>query len=192
MGSFRQKLHESFENVFSERTVIFKMGFFANFWTYWTYVRPPGMDIISFMDTTSLGISFCTIKNHRFFFCGLFNTEHRSNDGKPAITDSYFSLCLAGYAPWSRRGYEALLKNSIPVILSNGIVELFERYLGWTKFSVKFNTDYISISNLTFLERMDDAGEDHREWHRQLHHLHLTNISSFSSSTLLSTTSSPP
>eukprot|EP01041_Mallomonas_annulata_P009877 gene9877-20549_t len=107
----------------------------------------------------------------------LFNAEHRNTDG---------------YVSWSRRVYEALLKNSIPVILSNGIVEPFERYLGRTKFSAKFNTDYISISNLSFLERMYDAGDEHREWHRQLHHLHLTNISSFSSSSTLSSTTSSP
>eukprot|EP01041_Mallomonas_annulata_P002198 gene2198-4276_t len=169
-------------------------------------VRPPGTDIIlpqyhswtphhlathfvpsktidSFFVVSYSNISFCSTNirvvlravGHNATY-RLFNAEHRSNDGKSAITDSYFALCPAGYAPWSRRVYEALLKNSIPVILPNGIVEPFERYLDLTKFSVKFNTDYISISNLSFLERMHDAGGEHRIFispisRPSLHHL---------------------
>eukprot|EP01041_Mallomonas_annulata_P009025 gene9025-18688_t len=104
---------------------------------------------------------------HNMTYYRLFNSESRSTDGKPAIADSYFALCPAGYAPWSKRLYEALMMNTIPVILANGIVEPFEKFLNWEDFTVKFNTDNISLTNLSFLEKIHNAGEEHREWNRR-------------------------
>ena len=51
-----------------------------------------------------------------------------------------YGLCPAGWGCWSLRFYHMLHKNVIPVIMADGIVQPFERFLDYTKFSAKVLT----------------------------------------------------
>lgn len=53
-----------------------------------------------------------------------------------AITSGYFALCPTGYQPWSVRLYDAIMHDVVPVILANGIIEPFEKFLSWESFTV--------------------------------------------------------
>ncbi len=95
-------------------------------------------------------------------------------------SQSVFTLCPAGWAPWSLRLYDAISHLSIPVILANGAVEPFEKFLNWKLFTVKFNTDGITgvvrnetkaSSNAFFapsrselLSSLHEKAEQHRRW----------------------------
>lgn len=47
-----------------------------------------------------------------------------------------FALCPAGWTPWSRRIYEALLVGSIPVLIPGDFVPPFADRLDWSRFSL--------------------------------------------------------
>lgn len=57
------------------------------------------------------------------------------------VSDSYFCLCPAGMAPWSVRLYDAISHACIPVLLATGIKLPFERFLNWSTFVIKIDTD---------------------------------------------------
>ena len=48
-----------------------------------------------------------------------------------------YGLCPAGWGCWSLRFYHMLHLNVIPVIMADGIVQPFERFLDYTQFTVK-------------------------------------------------------
>jgi len=50
---------------------------------------------------------------------------------------SEFCLCMLGFSLWTPRTDEAIANDCIPVIIADGIVMPFERYLNWGRFSVK-------------------------------------------------------
>ncbi|CAF4278367.1 unnamed protein product [Rotaria magnacalcarata] len=78
-----------------------------------------------------------------------------------SIMSSVFFLCPEGYSPWSPRIYEAINLGSIPLILADGIVLPFERFIPWRSFSLKLNVSnvynildfVIGNSNSNFEER---------------------------------------
>ena len=43
---------------------------------------------------------------------------------------------------------------TIPVILSNGIILPFEKFLNWKSFTIKMNTNNISTSDMSFFENL--------------------------------------
>ncbi len=47
-----------------------------------------------------------------------------------------FALCPAGWTPWSRRIYEAILVGSIPVLIPGDFVPPFKEQLDWSRFSI--------------------------------------------------------
>lgn len=49
---------------------------------------------------------------------------------------SLFSLCPAGWTPWSKRFYEAILVGSIPVIIPGDFVPPFKDFIDYQKFTV--------------------------------------------------------
>jgi hypothetical protein len=93
---------------------------------------------------------------------------------------AYFSICPAGYAPWSVRLYDSLFHDSIPVVLSNGIVFPFERFLNWSSFIIKVDTNKvywditnntrtqedgtISRGNMTLLRLLHESANEYRDW----------------------------
>ena len=96
--------------------------------------------------------------NHSLKF---FNVPHAWHQGASAMI-SYFSLCPAGYAPWSIRLYDSLFHLSVPVILANRILLPFEKFLNWKSFTVKIDTDLIGTTNYSFLETMHSLSEEYR------------------------------
>ena len=85
---------------------------------------------------------------HAIGFPGFYASD-LSNASLSSITlrDSYFSLCPGGAAPWSVRMYDAIYHHSIPVILADGIVLPFEKFLDWKSFTVKQSSDYVSVQD---------------------------------------------
>ena len=99
-----------------------------------------------------------------------FYNVHRMNLD---ISNAYFAICPAGYAPWSKRLYEAIMFKTIPIIIANGIIQPFERFLNWTKFTVKMNTAIVNEYDniiydkdkiISFLIRLNQAGNEYRHW----------------------------
>jgi len=62
----------------------------------------------------------------------------------------YLQNCLAmydpcGFACWSLRKYDAILKGTIPIIISENTVLQFEKYLDWRKFTIKISQEVLKI-----------------------------------------------
>jgi len=66
---------------------------------------------------------------------GYMSSEAYAN----AIMSSVFALCPEGYSPWTPRIYEAINLGSIPLLLADGIVLPFERFIPWRSFTLKLN-----------------------------------------------------
>lgn len=81
-----------------------------------------------------------------------------------SMESAFFALCPAGNACWSMRLYDALFKNTIPVILADGIVEPFERFLDWRQFTVKYKTDMKNETRLDLSHLFDDLHTESAEW----------------------------
>jgi hypothetical protein len=102
---------------------------------------------------------------------------------KVGVECAYFSLCPSGFAPWSVRMYDSLYHDTIPVLLSNGIVLPFERFLNWSSFIMKVDTNavYQDIvngthfdehglevkGNMTLLRKLHEYSEEYRLWVRR-------------------------
>ena len=59
------------------------------------------------------------------------------------IMASVFALCPEGYSPWTPRIYEAINLGSIPLLLADGIVLPFERFIPWRSFTLKMNVSNV-------------------------------------------------
>lgn len=53
------------------------------------------------------------------------------------VKGSTFCLCPRGYAPWSRRFFDAILLGCIPVIIADSIELPFEEFIDYRQFTVK-------------------------------------------------------
>ena len=62
------------------------------------------------------------------------------------VLSSKFCLCPRGFAPWSRRLFDAVQLGCIPVIIADGIELPYEEFLDYTSFSVKIAE--VEVSNL--------------------------------------------
>jgi hypothetical protein len=78
------------------------------------------------------------------------------------ISSAFFAWCPAGSAPWSQRLYDAIYHNTIPIILSDGIIEPFERFIDWTSFTTKFQNNKLLKEQHIILHRMFDLMQDFR------------------------------
>lgn len=52
---------------------------------------------------------------------------------------SYFMYNPCGFACWSQRLYEALSDYTIPILIMDGGIQPFEKFLNWSKFTVKIS-----------------------------------------------------
>lgn len=66
----------------------------------------------------------------------LFN-EGSSPSYVEEVSQSIFCLCPRGFAAWSRRLFDSVMLGCIPVIIADDIELPFERFLDYSKFSVK-------------------------------------------------------
>lgn len=95
----------------------------------------------------------------------LFLSGNSSTAVYNVIHNAYFSLCPSGNAPWSVRLYDSIQQNSVPVILANGIILPFEKFINWELFTVKFDSEAIIKGNRTyFLAVLHDKASEHRSW----------------------------
>jgi hypothetical protein len=56
------------------------------------------------------------------------------------MTMSYFSYNACGLGCWSQRLYHSMTEFTIPIIVGDGIVQAFEKFIDWKKFSLKMST----------------------------------------------------
>ena len=73
------------------------------------------------------------------------------------VFDAYYGWSPAGLGPWSSRLYDSVFHDVVPVVLAEGIVEPFERFLDWTSFSVKL-ADAAIVPSQKPRETMDEDG----------------------------------
>ena len=62
-------------------------------------------------------------------------TENFVSEGE--LENCMFMYSSCGVACWSLRLYEAIVYHTIPIIVGDGIINAFERFIDWTKFTVK-------------------------------------------------------
>ena len=86
------------------------------------------------------------IKGKMFYPITVVNGHVPTSEYFGSIISSVFFLCPEGYSPWSPRIYESLNLGSIPIIIADGIVLPFERFIPWRSFSLKLN-----VSNINYL-----------------------------------------
>jgi len=60
---------------------------------------------------------------------------------KELLHKGYFMYDPCGMACWSMRLYEAIVSRTIPIISGDGIIQPFEKFIDWSKISVKMSTD---------------------------------------------------
>jgi hypothetical protein len=53
----------------------------------------------------------------------------------------FFAYCPCGQACWSMRLYEAIALLTIPILIADGVIQPFERFIDWRKFTVKLGVD---------------------------------------------------
>eukprot|EP00939_MAST-03C_sp_MAST-3C-sp1_P000034 g34.t1 len=63
--------------------------------------------------------------------------EGPSTDYIQEVLDSTFCLCPRGFAPWSKRLFDAVVLGCIPVIIADNIELPFEQYVDYRAFTVK-------------------------------------------------------
>ena len=61
-----------------------------------------------------------------------------------SVAHAWYALCPAGWGCWSSRLFDAIDKLAVPVILANGALQPFERFLDWRAFSVQLDTEVLS------------------------------------------------
>lgn len=68
-----------------------------------------------------------------------------------------------GLACWSQRLYEAFLYFTIPVIVSDGAIQAFERFIDWRRISIKMNltTWFTENLRLEYRKQMRFASDDY-------------------------------
>jgi hypothetical protein len=84
-----------------------------------------------------------------------------------SMEDGWLAPCPSGAGCWSLRLYDALTTLTIPIILSDGAVLPFERYLSWSDISYRVQANDLIPSNC-FEEEEEEEGEkglveDHEE-----------------------------
>eukprot|EP01041_Mallomonas_annulata_P008740 gene8740-18061_t len=111
----------------------------------------------------------------QFHFDLTNNTNRRTMRGSEqhqhqSIGDAYFGLCPGGSAPWSVRLYDAIYHDVVPVILADRIVLPFERFLDWTAFTVKVQSEPVSVPvdenrrrHIAMFEKMHEYAQQHRK-----------------------------
>lgn len=55
------------------------------------------------------------------------------------VHEGYFMYHVTGLAEWSQRLYNAIVYNTIPIIISDGSIQAFEKFIDWRKFSMKIS-----------------------------------------------------
>ena len=71
-------------------------------------------------------------ENFKFDFSGGFRDLS-------LISKGYFVYHACGYSCWSMREYEALAHRTIPIIVGDGTIQAFEKFIDWTAISVKIS-----------------------------------------------------
>jgi hypothetical protein len=84
------------------------------------------------------------IKKKQFHLITVVNGHVTPSEYVDSISSSIFSLCPEGFSPWSPRIYEAINLGSIPLVLADGIVYPFERFIRWRSFSLKLNVSNVN------------------------------------------------
>jgi hypothetical protein len=77
-----------------------------------------------------------------------------------SMEDGWLAPCPSGAGCWSLRLYDALTTLTIPIILSDGAVLPFERYLSWSDISYRVQANDLIPSNC-FEEEEKGLVEDH-------------------------------
>lgn len=75
-------------------------------------------------------------KNSKFHFKYNQTERYRETDD---LQKCIFAYHMCGEACWSQRLYEALALGAIPIIVADGAIQAFERYLDWRKISIKIS-----------------------------------------------------
>jgi hypothetical protein len=61
-----------------------------------------------------------------------------------------FAYHMCGQACWSQRLYDALALGAIPIIVADGAIQAFERFLDWRKFTIKISVAELYQDRLTY------------------------------------------
>lgn len=74
---------------------------------------------------------------------------------KRLISQGYFTYCPCGMTCWSQRLFDALAHYTIPILANDGAVMPFERFMDWTKFTIKMSeTTWMEPSNRNQFRRL--------------------------------------
>lgn len=76
----------------------------------------------------------------------------------------YFMYSPCGVACWAQRVYEALAVYTIPILINDGGIQAFERFIDWKKFSVKISSrTFLNSTALTiFRTQVRDEADEFR------------------------------
>jgi hypothetical protein len=81
---------------------------------------------------------------YSYYFNGTEDYAYTSNtdDGTTSrlMSMAYFSYNSCGLGCWSRRLYHSMTELTIPIIVGDGIVQAFEKFINWKIFSLKMSS----------------------------------------------------
>jgi hypothetical protein len=66
------------------------------------------------------------------------------------LQNCIFAYHMCGQACWSHRLYDALARSAVPIIIADGAIQAFERFLDWRQFSIKISVPEMFQDRFTF------------------------------------------
>ena len=84
------------------------------------------------------------------------------------IHRGYYMYAPCGAACWSMRLYEALEFKTIPILVTDGPIQAFEKFIDWSKISVKISTKTWHDSDrlIAFRQKLRNSADELRNIHK--------------------------
>jgi hypothetical protein len=101
----------------------------------------------------------------------LFVIHHVSREGtggldfikySQMLDSSVFCLSPAGFAPWTKRLYEAIIHGCIPIIIGDVLIPPYENQLNWSTFSIRVSETELSNGQLKYILNSLSTNDIHK------------------------------
>jgi len=93
-----------------------------------------------------------------------YTFDYSAYNDHSLVLKGYFMYHACGNACWSKREFEALAHRTIPIIVGDGSIQAFEKFIDWTSISVKMSSDAWHNTSLrnSYRKKLRYASDDFR------------------------------
>lgn len=125
--------------------------------------------------------------NDKFHYMSNRTERFRESDD---LQQCVFAYHMCGQACWSQRLYDALALGAIPILVTDGAIQAFERYLDWRAFTVKISVPELFQDKFTFRFRRT-LRKYADEFRRKAKHASLFSVRGISKDTAIAIITQP-